>query len=500
MTKHRREDLPTTPLDAVTTEIPKVPIESSSIANEDSKNKNRIRRVAINGTKVAGILAITAAVAQGSTFEHNTGDIRDTGFAPAPPVSTMGSEMLVNANNAIRDYGPYGIALGLVTFAGYEVMRRRKGGYVEGLHDITHDSSRRNRAIFAGAVMGIVASASGLGATAGESANEPIRQEAALVGADLFATPLVTQYDNVPFNPSAIDFEKVNHAINEIGGVAVPFMEGLGTISNPTSKNAPASAPILALPNSVTKSLGIDLPPVESCDDLSVVIGEELGANAGDTVMVNGQSAHVAKTIDTKPGMGRVSVITSVEQAQECLFPEVPMSGAIALGIDGKRQELTNLLRTKYNVGYSVRNFDEYQKSYEEFWDTTVTPASMNLILDVLLIGGIAIANMQGNEILARRKRIGVLASQGVSKKDIKRAYTLANQRDAIIATPVFAATTVGFTALNNSSMYGFEQYVNLSALGAGFGAFAATSLIASWRSNRAIDKTNVAKQLRSAA
>lgn len=471
----------------------------SNNKEKDQKNSKR-RHVLKRAAQVTAGLALTGAVLSGSSHEDNVEAFNNIGFTPNPPVSSSGTEALISLNDALRDYGPYALGLGAAAGAAYAIGRRRPDSRLGAMHDITHQTKRWPQVAFTGAVMGIVASASGLGDTASQGANEPVKAMAEMLGADQYATPIITGYDNTPYNTSVINFDSVQKIISEAGGNAEPYIQNLGEVKklDPDAASNPSSSPIFAVRNEVLqKSLGVSMPELANCDDMSVIVGEQLGVSAGDAVTINDRPATVAGTVDMKPGLDRVAVIGSLEQISQCVYPEQPMTGAVALGLDGKQEEIQKRME-ELGLTYSARSFDEFQEEYAEFWDRSVKPPEMNLILDSLLLGGIALGSMQTGELLRRRKNIAMLMSQGVDKKHISRAYALAAQKDTLLAAPVTAGTATVFTTINNSSQFGLAEAMNLSSIGAAYGALAGVTGAASYVANRVIKKTDIAKELRS--
>ena len=397
--------------------------------------KLRKRRSHFVPVALAAILLATVAVA-GCSHEQNVNAFDAGGFTPNPPVSASGTAALIKANDALRHYGPYILGLGLIVGAGFAIARRGPTTRLAAMYDITHQTKRWPRVVFTGVVMGIVASASGLGDTAGKGASEPVLAMAAMVGADSVESPIITSYANTPYNYSGIDFLAVQELINEAGGIAVPFLQNLGEVKNPSAKSNPSSAPIFAVPNYVLeKSLGVSLPAAD-CEDLSVIVGQQLGVPAGGTVKINDQAATVAQTTSMKPGLDRVAVIGSLEQIGECVYPGQPMTGAIALGLDGKGPELQQKIEDDLGLLYPARSFDAFQKEYQQFWDGSVKPPEMNLILDLLLAGGIALSSMQTSEILRRRKNIAMLLSQAYRRNTYRGPTRLQRRRTQLSQYP----------------------------------------------------------------
>jgi hypothetical protein len=458
-----------------------------------------LSRMVRRGAEAAAGLLICGAATTGCTHQRNVQAFNNAGITPNPPVSSLGTTTLISANDALREYGPYALGIGIAVGAAYSIFRRRPTSRLAAMHDITHQTKRWPRVVFTGVVMGIVASASGLGDTASQGASEPVRAMATMLNTDFARTPIVTSYANTPYNYSGINFQAVQNVIAEAGGTAVPFLQNLGEVKNPVAESNPSSAPIFAVPNEVLqRSLGVSLPEITDCGDLSVVVGKQLGVPVGGVVTINDQVAEVGAVVDMKPGLDRVAVIGSTEQMAKCVYPGQPMTGAVALGLDGDQAGLQQAINEILGVSYAVRSFEQFQDDYHKFWDGSVKPPEMNLIFDVLLAGAIALISMQISEILRRRKNIAMLLSQGVDRKHLSWAYAIAAQNDTLFAVPVAAVTATVFTILNNSSQFGLAEAVNVSSLGAGYVTLAAVTLISSIIGNRVIKRTEVTEHLRS--
>lgn len=448
-----------------------------------------------------GIAAVSVGSVAATTSERVQDTIAEMSFTPAPDVSSTGTEVLISANNAMLDYGPAALATGLVGLAGYHAIKHRNPeGKIASSHAFTHQdkSSRRKSLVLTGGIISAVASASGLAAAASSGASEPVQAMAKLVDADPHETPIVTGYTNTPYNPSVIDFDKVRATIEQQGGTAIPFLQALGEVKNPAAKSNPSSAPIFAVPGAVLeKGLGVSMPATIDCGDMSVLVGKQLGAEEGATVLINDRPAKVAGTLDMKPGLDRVAAVTSLEQASACLYPDMPATGAIALGLNGKKTELQEKLRAELGMPYSARSFDEFEQKYNDFWEKSVAPPEMLLILGILAVGAAAIGNTHSNETKKNTSTIATLISQGVSRKDIKRAYALAAHRNTVLATGLAAVPTTALIALNNSSQFGLEEKISPSVIGAGYVAALATTAFANHINNRVIDNIDTARVLR---
>ncbi len=258
---------------------------------------------------------------------------------------------------------------------------------------------------------------------------------AAMVGADSVESPIITSYANTPYNYSGIDFLAVQELINEAGGIAVPFLQNLGEVKNPSAKSNPSSAPIFAVPNYVLeKSLGVSLPAAD-CEDLSVIVGQQLGVPAGAPKDQRSSGNSCADNID-EAGAGPCRGHRFARTNRRMRLPGPAHDGRHRVGAGRKRAGATAEDRGRPRTFVPRSLVRAFQKEYQQFWDGSVKPPEMNLILDLLLAGGIALSSMQTSEILRRRKNIAMLLSQGVPKKYISRPTRLQRRRTQLSQYP----------------------------------------------------------------
>ncbi len=454
---------------------------------------------------VAGTIA-SVALAGGILAAYNHDDIGDTldnltNFTPTPAVNTQGSEMMIKANDALRDFGPWALGLGAATGIAYTAGRKlRPDSRIAAAHDFTHQTRRTHRVLFAGVTMGIIAGAAGIGDAASKGAGEAIEITADMIGADKDATPVINSYAGAPGNYMSVDRQEVESVILEQGGTPIAYSHDLGEVKNPLSEINPSSAPIIAVPNVVIEqSFNVSMPAIDDCNDMSVIVGEQLGVETGGTVTVNDKPATVAGTVPIKPGLDRVVVVGSTDQLIDsgCIFPNKPLTGIAALGLEGKHKQILQELEERFGKTYSSRTFEDLKEENDEFWDRSVKPLQMMLIMDVMALGGIAIGYMQANDIRARRKEIAMIASQGVKKKHIKRANNIATQMDNLAAFGVSIPVAGGLAYIANSSQFGVAQEID-PKIASGYLVVAGVTALSSVLSNRLIEKTNVPGELRS--
>ncbi len=461
------------------------------------KIASRVIIAATLGTGVGTALAHDVPARAIDGIEH----LADKGFTPKPPVSSTTTEILMNANDVLLDVGPYVLA-GEVLIFGSLLYKRRRNQYLKDAFKLIES---RNSGIIGKLspiiLIGSVAASAGLGSTAGTSANQPIKELQKAIGVTHGSPAFVlTQHERViPFNHSDVtigDIDKLIKAKPESAQI-VPYILALGDINNPTDKANPSSAPIVALPNdAIKKAYDVSLPATDSCDSLSVIVGEQLGVKPGSKVEVEGVSVEVAKTIDIAPGLDRVAVFGSLEQLQECIFKDEQYSGAVALGFDDQK-EVTAYLKS-LDVHLATRTFAELEKAYESFWNRSVKPPQMNFVMYLLLASSIGEMFIGATEVERHKKIYAMLNSQGNQKDTFRKIELLRTVRRNVLAIPFAGALTLGLTYATNGSQYGFREIMDSRLMGAGLTAMLIPNLvgyIGTWRTINRLDTPTEIRQ-----
>jgi hypothetical protein len=447
------------------------------------------------------VVAATGAILMGSKA-NSADDVKDIGFTPTPAVNSSMTHNMIELNDNLIDYGWYFAGAELVGLGAYEIARRRKGSTTEGFHDFSNQQNRWPGVLALAAIMGSVSIASGIGNTAADNSAQPIREAAAIYGADSNTTPIITSYAGAFGNHMPVKVEATEEAVRQAGGRPERLIFELGKVENPSATNNPSSGPIVAIPNEILKqSIGVDMPATEKCDGLSVIVGTQLNEpvdNETHTVKndaiadINGRPAHVKGTIPVKPGLGRVMALSSIEQIEKCVYPDSEMIIADGLTVDQVRNEVLPKLNSQLDTAYVARSFEDLVKENQNFWDGSVKPSEMNLIEQNVILGGLAIGILQALQISGRRKKYAVRMSRDVSKFRLGLSEFIAEQRDVAKATIPAIGIYALYAQMYNSSTWGITSSVNLGSLGAGFLTTAAaasiTSALASWSVLRNID------------
>ncbi len=496
------------------------PTSEGSVSHAPMTGSNRFsqsRRMIAGALAAASIVGGTVAAVEYDLPDKAGGameQVGDIGVTVTPKVSSSGTEALIAGNNLLRGIGPYALLGGLVAFGGLAVARKRSDITAATYTYLaaTKESGITYRVLPA-TIISSVAISSGLGDTAGKGANEPVRilAESSLVSTTgPQADPLmITQHKRViPFNHSEIkkkdiatltkSFNPMLVSKNSTSTSVMPFVAELGSVYDPSRKNNPSSAPIIALPNeTIKKSMGVDLSNTNAgCSDTSVIVGSQLGSKKGDKIQVEGKSAKVAGTIEIAPGLDRVAVIGSLEQLHGCIFDEGTYSGAMVIGVDSKEQLQAQM--DDLGMDYSARELDEVTKAYSEFWDRSVKPVEMQLILLVLGTGIAGVTYMRSSSIMRRRKEIATMILNGVDTREICRDESIRSLHTGVKAAGYAVIPAIALTAMTNSSQFGLDQPADISSLGAGFAAFMGVSIISNVNAKRTIKNMDAAQELRS--
>lgn len=455
---------------------------------------------------VAGVIAGgTAAVIEHDAPHHVSNiveEVADIGVTITPKVSSAGTEALITTNNVLRDVGPYALLAGLLIYGGLWAAKRRNDKLDE-IFEYIKPGKERGIAhkILPAAIIGSVAVASGIGDEAGSGANEPVEVLEQVLTADQNDAYVITQHERViPFSHSGVTEEKANRIRIMAGGGnsgLVPYIFELGDIYFEGNTSNPSSAPIVALPSERIKdAFGVDMGKIDNCSDMSVIVSSQLGAKRGDTVVVEGMESAVARTIDVHPGLDRVAVVGSLEQMHRCVFEDEPFSGAVVLGIDDP--EILQEQMIDAGITYSVREFEELKETYADFWDRSVKPPEMQLVLLVLGVGMAGVTYIRNTEVLRHKKDIAALIANGVQRSTLRHAENLRSLKSSVWGTAYAVVPAIMLTGMTNSSQYGLNQATDIRSLGTGFLAFTAVSALGSRGPNKLINQLDVAEEIRS--
>lgn len=450
-------------------------VPATSEVAQTIQKKDRNRRLLKWGGAVAGAAAVGAILA-GSDF-HASKDIGQTGFTLHPNVNAAQTENLININDGLNEYSKYIIGGEIVALGalGIATSGNRKW---EATEKFSGQGKRTATFLLATGIVGAASSALAIGNMAANNSAEVINGAAQATGSTE-ATPVITGYGGAFGNHMPVNAQAVDEAVIKAGGVPINLVGELGKVEDPKAAHNPTAGPIVGIPEQVlAQSMGVNLPPVENCDDMSVLVGEQLFTkdeldriNSHDgtvNVNVNGRKAHVAGTVPVKPGLGRVIAIGSTEQISKCLYPESEMVIAENLTVDQVRQEVLPRVNAQLDTAYVGRSFADIVKENQDFWDGSVKPSEMNLVMDQLVLGGIGIGFMEYMQLAGRRKKIAVRLSRDVSKARIAAGEFVESQKTVMKSLiPGFGA--YAFFAYNiSSSTWGITQSVTVDSLAAG--------------------------------
>lgn len=434
---------------------------------------------------------------------YSVSDIADIGITLHPPVSDSGSRFLIGLNDGLEDVGTYVLGAGLLLGAGASAYKRSKRGLE--IRSIDAQTKKRpgivNTAIQRGlppVIIGFAASSVVLGGVAAEGASKPVDEVISALGVD-GDTNVVVQYEGyVPFSHGALDYRGLHDTSEADGAKLVPLRFHLGVASNPRLATNPSSVPITAIPNAAMNSaFNVDLGPINNCDDLEVVVSSQLEALPGESIVVNGRKATVAKTADIYPGLDRVAVFTSTEQADKCLFKDVPYSAAIIQGgSDKPAKDLQQELNLD-GINFEVTSLDQLKSSYEYFWDRSVKPPEMQQLALLFMLGAAAASFMSLVGFESNRRQFAGLLANQVSPALIRASLLERALADANLAVPFGAVMTLGLTAMTNSSQFGLEAPADIRSLGAGYTVYLAARALGMLSEVGALRSVNVSQEIR---
>lgn len=493
---------------------PGQPVAPTPDVMEHQANEGRARAFIRNGMRVGlAAAALGAATTFGvqevqdppHSFSEAAEDFADFGLAPVPPISQFGTEALIATNDSLREAGPYVLVAGSLLYGALQVARRRDQelnsafNYLE-LNQKDKSIKARAGLIMPAIIIASIAVASGMGDAAGEGAGEPMRFIQEVVAQDQEAA-VVVQHDKViPFNSSAVAREDVallgSHvALDQNPASVVPFSLLLGNVNRPGAASNPSSASIVVMPSAYLEQVtGENFKVGETCNP-SVIVGEQLGAKKGDQVELEGHEATVVGTVDVLPGLDRVIAITSQEQLDQCSPAEVPYWGAVVLGEDsvGAQQQLDTL-----GLDYHAESFESLDKRYKDFWDRSVKPPMMELVLLAFGAGSAGLIYIRNSEVWQRTKQIATLNALGVQKRSLKLAENIQSLRSGLRGTVYGGVVAFGLTAMTNSSQYGLEIATDIRSLGAGFLTYLGVTYFGGRGAKKLVDNMDTAEEMRS--
>lgn len=419
-----------------------------------------------------------------------------TGFAPNPEVSSSGTDALIGVNDFLRDNGE----TALIAVAGLSaaiMVARFKSRRVKEMLDITQPVSQGrekhwSRKILPPLLVTATAVGTGLGAEAGQGASEPVRGIVSAIGGNPETSYVVVgNKDVLPFNRSSVAQEDITKISDWAVGNdlnSTSFYMELGSAKNEDKVSNPSSAGIIALPESLLPGMTeIDAP-----EDTMRVITTKQFAEQGDEITVEGKPAIVVETTDTYPGLDRTSIITPVEDFQANVLHGEPPFGMVIANLESP--EALEAYIQANNIDAAVIPVQEWEENYNEFWDRSVTPLSMEFMLLIGGLGAVGASFMRTSDIIRRRRGLAIQNVMGVDKDTEARAEYLRTVIDTAKATAYAATPTIGVLALTNSAQYGVSLEASAAGLGAGtilVGGSLLASTLAAGRSIRKMDSAN---------
>lgn len=417
------------------------------------------------------------------------------GYTPHPKVNGKTSEMLIEANDLLRSTGGEGFLIGGGLFVAGWALRKRDPSFDANLR--TTDRNRAARRVGLGLSVLLVSAAgagSALGDAAAKGASVPVDKIAqGLAPSNPNAVQFISQNDGtpngnkrpvgaLPFNHSEVrtaDMLALRQKVLARGGQLAPYSLYLGSATHLDSRHDPSSTAVELLPNAVIqKEFGVSLPgkgmasaetgkkPAADCVDNEVIINKQFDVQPGESITVEGQKVQVAKTFEAFPGLDRSVAIESLEQALGCITTADLVTGAAVSGLS--ESDLQAVMK-EMGLPYAVQNYQTYKKQYEDFWNKSVKPPEMQLILLTMLtsLGGLGAVKLI--DINNRKHTLAAQDRSGTSRGIMIRREFWRSGAESVKAGLFAGIPTLGFVAMNASSQLGIAESYDLKTLGAGF-------------------------------
>jgi hypothetical protein len=424
------------------------------------------------------------------------------GVAPHPTVNPKSSTELVDANNGLRDAGPYALLVGGALFGAGALYRRRNEQLDAALmYTDRHKTARRVGLGLTTVIIGTTGAGMALGSAAAQGANVPVQIVARAAGSNAAAeTVMVQSKGSLPLDHSIISrtaILKFSQDVAAEGGSMTPFDLDLGNVSVPSKVNNPPDSPIVALPaQSIVNEFGIGInPESDNCTQIEAITNQQLGAHQASEVSIQGEPAQVIKTIPVYPGLGRGLAIEDLEQATGCTVESNSYSGLAFSGIS--QRELTQIMMSD-DLSYYLEPMKQYEGEYAEFWNKSVDPSEMQLVLYLFISSMLGNSALKVVDVMNRRRQIAAQDSDGFTSSQFGWAEFIRAGAESVKAGAAAGVLTYALVALNASSQYGISETYDAKALGSGFiaglganliGAAASAGYIASMK------KTNVERE-----
>lgn len=431
-------------------------------------------------------------------------------YRPDVPVSSTSTEFLIEANDGLRYIGPSALAATLLLGAGLQAGRRKNikldASFQVSKPYETSSSQKIVRRALPAFVIAAAATSSGIGDTASGAANNPVNFLQKATGANEQNSALVLQHRAVvPFNASQVSKIDVDtlqlwanleeRFVPDSHVKVTPFDLRLGSLLKQSNgHNNPSSSSIVALPEAnIKRATGVSLHE-RSDGTMPVIVGDQL-AKTGDTVLVEQKPATVVATTDKVAGLDRVATIGSLETLSGEILKGDTYSGAVVTGVNDPEQLQAEL--DILGIDASAVSLSHFKNQYNDFWDHSVKPVEMQLILFLVGIGVIAASYIRINDTLKKRQNLALLNAQGVDKKSLQRAESLRAFSDSASATILAVPGVYLLTTVTNSSQYGLDQAVDAKGIGAGLSLWLAANAASGVASSRFVKKMDSADELR---
>lgn len=375
---------------------------------------------------------------------------------PLPGVSAAGSNALLSFNRWLLGAGTSVLFVlgGLTLIGGAAYIFNTRARELVRLTESPPEARGWARYLLPPLLIATVAMGVSLGDEAGRGAREPIEQVVLQTGADPDKVDVLLPHgDALPFNYAAIPPELLLGAPPS----AIPIRLRLGAARNPRLSVNPSSAAVITVPDQLwQQSEGA------TTDEFSVITTAQL-AEIGETIIVEGYPLQVGRTHDWFPGLDRTAVVMPEHAYAQIGTPADPFSVVLLLDAEARRWA--------ENIGsgtFTVLSLSDWLDRYDRFWQRSVSPLSMEYLLCLLIVGGVASGFIRASDILRRRRQLAVQHILGVTRRTLIAAEYMRAVLDTVVATVIAAPMAILLIAITNSSQYGVSVAVTPNALGAG--------------------------------
>ncbi|MDZ7744682.1 MAG: hypothetical protein U5K77_02900 [Candidatus Saccharibacteria bacterium] len=376
---------------------------------------------------------------------------------------------MVDINEGLRDVAtPYFIGAAGLTLAlvGYARMSER-GAAMQTISQ-SNSSGNAKRLLLPALLMASVGTGSSLASDSAEAAVRPVKAIEQNIESNLgtdvsdMYMPFVQHERQVINNHGGISETAVDDLVEKHGSSnVVPLRVALGSIRPLNGGVEPPSAAIVTAPSEIISQIG----SLETTGDLpGVIVGEQLRANIGDIVEVDGKNFEVTDISSEPGGIGRVTVYGSNEDL-EGIFPEETYSAVLVN--NNISDEVSNEFEEN-NIQHSETTLEDLYDEYERFFLGTISSSQMDNLLKLSLVAAAGVTYAAVNRGGQNRNRDASLYFQGTSLNSLNTSILYTTYADSIKAAALAAPLGIVMKAMTARAQFGFELDASPKDLGTG--------------------------------